>query len=88
MATRFGVIQLRVLNKPNQINSFILLAAKRVTSLLRSSPRHCTRAAQLLLKKCRSSYTLLSAQDLNLRTPAPETNAFPLDQLAGISQKI
>ena len=30
------------------------VAPKRVTSLLNPSPRHCTRATQLLLKKCRS----------------------------------
>ena len=63
---------------------------KRVTSWRGPSPRHCTRATQLLLKKCRSGGEPLAtlcpiwpAQDLNLRSPAPETNTLPLDHLAG-----
>ena len=63
---------------------------KRVTSLLGPSPRHCTCATQLLSKKCCSGDKPLAtlspiwpARDLNLRLPAPETKALPLDQLAG-----
>ena len=65
------------------------------------SPCHCSRATQLLSKKCGSVGQLLATlcgsvgqllatlcsisptRDLNLRPPAPETNALPLDQLAG-----
>ena len=54
------------------------------------SPRHCARVTRLLSKKCRSGgkplATLCSiwpALDLNLRPSAPETNALPLNQLAG-----
>ena len=54
------------------------------------SPRHCTRATQLLLQKCHSSgepsatlRPIRQARDLNLRSTAPETNALPLDQQAG-----
>ena len=50
-------------------------------------PRHWARATQVLSKKCCSSGKFLAtlssislAQDLNLRPPAPETNALPLDQ--------
>ena len=64
---------------------------KRVTSLHGPSPRHCARATLILSKKCRSGgeplATLMcfisSARDSNVRPPAPETNASPLDQLAG-----
>ena len=63
---------------------------KRVTSWRGPSSRHCTRAAQLLLKKCRRGREPLAtlcptwpAQDLNLRSPASKTKALPLDQLAG-----
>ena len=69
------------------------ITRKRVTSWRgnsASSPRHCARATQLLSKKCRSDGEPLAtlcpiwpARDLNLRPPAPETNALPLDQLAG-----
>ena len=59
---------------------------KRVTSLRGPSPRHCARAAKLLLK-CRSSGVPLAtlclitpARDLNLGPPDPETDALPLDQ--------
>ena len=62
---------------------------KRVTRWCGPSPRHCARAKQFLSKKCRSDgepvATLRSiwpARDLNLRPPAPETNALPLDQQA------
>ena len=58
------------------------ITPKRVTSLLGPSPRHCARAKQLLLKKCRSGGELLvilcliwPAQDFNLGPSAPETNA-------------
>ena len=54
------------------------------------SLRHCARATLLLVKKRggggESLATLRSigtAQYLNLRPPAPETNALPLDQVAG-----
>ena len=53
------------------------------------SPRHCARATQLRSKKCRSGgkslVTLsdLPVRDLKLGPPTPETNALPLDQLAG-----
>ena len=63
---------------------------KRVTSWQDPSPRHCARATHLLPKKCHSGNEPLatlcpirSARDLNFRPPAPETNALPLDQLAG-----
>ena len=62
---------------------------KRVTSWRGPSPRHCARATQLLSKKYRSGGEPLATlcpiwpvRDLNLRPPAPETNALPLDQLA------
>ena len=64
---------------------------KRVTSWRGPSPRHCARATQLLSKKCCSGGEPLAtlcpiwpARDLNLRPPASETNALPLDQLAGL----
>ena len=54
------------------------------------SPRHCSRATQFLSKKCCSSdeplatlCSILPVRDLNLRPPAPETHALPIDQLAG-----
>ena len=61
---------------------------RRVTSWRGPSPCHCARATQLLSKKCRNGGEPLAtlcpiwpARDLNLRPPAPETNALPLDQL-------
>ena len=79
--------------KSNEIKSFIYTRCstpKRVTSLRGPSPRHCARATQLLSKKCCSGGEPLAAlcliwpaRDLNLKPPAPETNALPLDQLAG-----
>ena len=66
------------------------ITPKGVTSLRGPSPRHCTRATQLLSKKCRNGGEPLAtlcwiwlAWNLILRPPAPETNALPLDQLAG-----
>ena len=66
---------------------------KRVTSWRGPSPRHCHRATQLLSEKCRSGGEPLAtlcpiwpARDLNLIPPALETNALPLDQLAGIKK--
>ena len=60
---------------------------KRVASLRGPSPRHCARATQFVLKKCPSSSEPLAtlcpislARDSNLRPPAIETNALPLDQ--------
>ena len=57
---------------------------RRVTSWRGPFPRHCTRATQLLSKKCRSGGEPLAtlcpiwpARDLNFRPPAPETNALP-----------
>ena len=62
---------------------------KHVTSLRGSFPHHCVRAIQLLSKKCCSGGEPLATlspiwlvRDLNLRPPAPETNALPLDQQA------
>ena len=56
---------------------------KRVTSMRGPSPRYCA------CGKHRSFKSLCSGkptQDLNLRPPASETNASPLDQLAGLAQ--
>ena len=65
------------------------ITPKRVTSLRGPSPRHCA-WAQLLSEKCCSGgkplATLCSiwpTQDMNLRPLVPETNALPLDQVAG-----
>ena len=62
---------------------------KRVKSLQGPSPRHSALATQLLSEKYRSGGEPLAKlcpiwlpQDLNLRPPALETNALPLDQLA------
>ena len=67
------------------------ITQKRVMGWRGPSPRDCARATQLFSKKCRSGGELLAklcpiwpAQDLNLRPPAPETNALPLDQLLWI----
>ena len=66
------------------------ITPKRVTSWRGPSPRHCAQAAQLHSKKCCSGGELLATlcpiwlgRDLNLRPLAPETNALPLDLLAG-----
>ena len=80
--------------KSNQIFHYTRCnTPKRVTSWRGPSPRHCAQATQLLSKKCRSGGEPLAtlcpiwpAQDLNLRPPSPETNALPLDQLAGLSE--
>ena len=63
------------------------ITPKRVTSWRGPSPRHWSQATQLLSKKCRNGGEPLAtlcpiwpARDLNLRLPAPETNALPLDQ--------
>ena len=52
-------------------------------------------ATQLLSKKCCSGSKPLTTlcliwpvRDLNLRSPVPETNPLPLDQLAGIRQSL
>ena len=65
---------------------------KRATSSRGPSPSHCARATQLLSKKCLNGGEPLAtlcpiwpARRLNLRLPAPETNALPLDQLALIA---
>ena len=67
----------------------------RCISLRGPSPRHCARATQLLSKKYRSGIEPLATQcsirparDLNLGPPAPETNALPLDQMAGAFSRI
>ena len=80
-----------LLFKSNQIFHYTCCnTPKRVTSWRGPSPRHCARATQLLSKKYRSGGEPLAtlspiwpARDLKLRPPAPETNALPLDQLAG-----
>ena len=84
----FWRLQARVSNQIFHYTRWI--TPKRVTSWRGPSPRHCARATQLLSKKCRSGGEPLAtlcpiwpARDLNLRPPAPETNALPLDQLAG-----
>ena len=66
------------------------ITPKRVTSWQDPSSRHCARVTQLLLKKCRSDgeplatlCPILPVRNLNLRLPAPETNALAFDQLAG-----
>ena len=81
----------------SQIKSSIMLACtttKRVTSLWGPFPCHLALAIQPLWKKCSSSgepFAILCpiclALDLNLRLPAPETNALPLDQQAGLHHK-
>ena len=86
----FGFCQSFWLRKSNQILHYTHCnTPKRITSWRGPSPRHCARATQLLSKKCHSGGEPLAtlcptwtAQDLNLRPPAPETNALPLDQLA------
>ena len=78
-----------IFSSSNQIFHYTrCITPKRVTSLWGSSPRHCARATQLFSKKCRSGGKPLATlcpiwpvRDLNLRPPAPETNALPLDQL-------
>ena len=76
--------------KSNQIFHTRSIMPKRVTSLRGPFPRRCFRAKQLFSNKCRTGDKPLitlcpiwPARDLNLRPFAPETNAFPLDQLAG-----
>ena len=71
------------------------ITPKRATILRGSSPRHCARATQLPSKKYRSVGKPLAtlcpicpARDSNLRPPAPETNALPLDRLAGTPQRL
>ena len=79
-------------SKSNQIFHYTRCnIPKRVTSWRGPFPQYCARATQLLSKKCRSGGELLAtlcsiwpARDLNLRPPAPETNALPLDQLTGL----
>ena len=48
----------------------------------------CTQETQLHMKKRGEPLTTLcpisSARDMSLKPPAPETNALPLDQLAGL----
>ena len=65
------------------------ITPKRVTSLLGPSSCHCTQETQLLSKKySRGSEPLAtlrpiwSARNFNFKSPALETNALPLDQLA------
>ena len=78
-------------NKSNQIFHYIrCYKPKRVTSLRGQSPRHCALVKRLLSKKCRcggetlaTPWSIWPARDLNCRSPASETNALSLDQLAG-----
>ena len=76
-----------ILFKSNQIFHYTRCntTKRAVTSLRDPSSHHYAQAAQLLLsKKCRSGgESLATARDLNLRPRAQETNALPLDQLAG-----
>ena len=73
----------------NQIFSYTCcITPKRVTNLLRPSPRYCARATRLLSKKCRSSVASRwqhcgRFRGLNLRPSSTETNALSLGQLAG-----
>ena len=74
-----------------QIKLFIIRAVlrrsvERICGLYLS--RHCTCATQLISKKCSSRgkpwarlRPIRPARDLNLRPPAPEANALPLNQL-------
>ena len=62
------------------------ITQKRVTSLRDPCPHHCARATQLISSKCFSCGEPLGtlrpiwlARDLDLRSPAQETNALPLD---------
>ena len=80
-------------NGQNILNQFLhktrCITPKLVTSLRVPFPRHCARATQLLSKKCCSggeplaTLWLIWPARLNFRPPATETNALPLDQLAG-----
>ena len=72
----------------NKIKSFIILAyyAKACNELAGPTPRHFSRATQLLSKKYRSPGEPLAtlclvwpARDLNLRPPASETNTLLLE---------
>ena len=75
-------------NQINQIFHFTRwITPKRVTRWRGPSLRRCARATQLLSKKSRSGGEPLAtlcpiwlAWDLNLRPPAPETNALLLGQ--------
>ena len=87
-------VTLRKLHR-NQIKSFIIntgcIPPERVTSLRGPSTRHFVCAtAQLVSKKCRSGGEPLATlcpvwqtRGVNLRPPAPVTNAVTLDQMAG-----
>ena len=71
-----------------RVYSIESLWPKQVTSLRGPSPRHCARATQLLSKNVGKVATLCLIwldRDLNLKSPALETNALLLDQLAGSS---
>ena len=83
-----------IIIKLNQIFHYTrCITPKRVTRWRGPSSRHSARATQLLSKKCRSgseafgnTMSNLTALDLNLRHPAAETNALPVDELVGILQ--
>ena len=71
------------------------IAMKRVMSWLGVSQSHCSLATFLSKKSFRRNvaavatlYPIWPARDLNLRPTAPETNALPLDQLAGCSKNV
>ena len=81
-----------LIHKSNQIFRYTrCITPKRVTSF--SGPIYASlrlRATQIFSKKCRSGgeplttlCLIIPVRDLNLRPPAPETTALPLDQLAG-----
>ena len=55
LAATSGMIRCNINQSINQIFHYTCcITPKRVTSLRGPSPRHCARATQLFLKKCRS----------------------------------
>ena len=71
------------------------ITSKNVTSLRCPSTRQCAQATQLLSKKMLQRWRAvgntvsdLTVRDLNLRPPAPQTNALLLDQLTGRCESI
>ena len=83
------------MNFKSNIPLYSLYYAEASTTLRGPSPRLCAGATQLLSKKCCSGGEPLVTQCsirpvryLNLRPPAPEANALPLDQLAGSTMSL